>query len=55
MSISVCILMCVCTYSCIYIYILSSTDSFIVSQLISVARHMKCFKWDQNPAHFMTA
>ena len=36
-------------YMFIYIYSHSSTDSFFVSQLISVARHARCFKLESKP------
>ena len=40
--------MCVCV--CVCVCVLSSTDSFIVSQLFSVARHARFFKLGSKPA-----
>ena len=34
------------------VYVLSSTDSFILSQLLSVARHVDAWSWDQNLPNF---
>ena len=40
-----------CVYIYIYIYILSSTVRlFVISQLLSVARHAKCFKQGSKPS-----
>ena len=39
-----CVCVCVCLYIYIYIYCHPQTDCFVVSQLFSVARLIKCFK-----------
>ena len=40
----------ICIYIYIYIYSHPQTDSFVVSQLFSVARHVGCLKLGLKPA-----